>query len=291
MTGTWSSSGTWSASSTNSLSIRVTPPVSDNPLLVGDGPPECSSSTALSVLPGYIFDVNGYYRDLGVATHATRKQLRLAYQAKNGQSSVRLTYVLSQLLNPEVRREYDLMPLGSVFMDEYVLDALNRKLKDEMSRRMAHLHDVGVNMDEVDTTAVERDILADLGYQVADESLPDTPDEVVDDTPDPVQDEPDPAKFEYAFYAWRTHPRLDAPEQMREWQHQLVRALSNEGVALRFAVGVHGIPHPWVQATVGYRTVFFIGKDEDPTPELAAAVARRVRLDREAAAPPTLTGR
>lgn len=294
MTGTWSG---WGATASSNATIRWAPPppVNDNPSLVGDGPPECSSSTVLSVVPAYIHDVNGYYRELGVPTNATRKQLRMAYQAKDGQSSPRLTYIFRQLLNPETRRAYDLVPFGELFMDAYVLDMLKRRMHAERSRRMSHLADLGVNLDDVSQESIERDILAEMGYMDPDEkpvqTPDDTPSEVVDEDPEPGQDDPDPAKFEYSFYAWRTRPRPDAPEKMREWQHQLVRALSKEGLTLRFAVGVHGQPNPWLSAEVGYRTVFFLGADEEPTPALAEALALRVRLDREAAAPPNLTGR
>lgn len=247
---------------------------------MGSGPAECSSCTELSVVPAWVHDVNGYYRELGVHPKATRKELREAYQAKDGQSSVRLTYIIRQLLDPEVRREYDLTPLGEVFMDDYVRDALNRIMHDQLSRRMADLAAMGVDTEGLDTTSITRDIYAEMGYMDEDD---DTPVEVVDSTPTGGQDEASPAKFEYAYYLWATRLREDSATAARlaTWQQVLVSAFSREGVHIKFAVGLHGKPHRWVQGLVGYRTVFFLNREEEPTEELARDVALRVRLDRE----------
>lgn len=249
----------------------------DDPILEGTGPAECSSCTALSVLPAVIWDVNGYYRDLGVSPHASRKDLRLAYQEADGQSSVRLTYVIKQLLNPAVRFEYDCTPLGEVFMDDYVRDLINRKIKDEMSKRMARLHDMGVDTDLVDAESLERDVAHEMGWDMED----DTPVDVVDETTSIGQDDARPAKFSYAYYLWAMQRSTDAATDhdrlvtLAEWQRQLVSALSREGVQMTFAVGLHGKPNRWVQGQIAYRTVFFLSRWEEPSAELATEVAKR----------------
>lgn len=264
-------------------------PDPDQPLLNGIGPAECSSCTELSVLPVWIWDTNRYYRDLGVDPRASRKELREAYQAKDGQSSVRLTYVLSQLLNPAVRFAYDCTPLGELFFDEYIRDMLNRIAKARMSKRMADLARQGADLDMVDDTSLLRDIFAEMGVETEDreagaDHFHDTPPEVVDEPPSSREDEQRPAKFEYSYYLWRTRLRDPAlgHERLSQWQRFLVSAFAREGVRLRFAIGFHGhYPQRWLKADIGFRQVFFLNIDEVPTEELARDVALRVRLDRD----------
>lgn len=254
------------------------PPPSDDPRLQGSGPPECSSCTELSVQPAHIWDVNGYYRDLGVPTDATRKQMRLAYQAQDGPNDKRLTYVFKQLLNPETRRLYDLTPLGELFMDDYVREILNRIAKARMSERMAAMAAAGALPSEADEEAMMGDIYGQMGFEVQD---PDTPSEMVDQGAPEGEDDHRPAKFEYSYYLWRTRLRED-PLTLRTlalWQRYLVSALAREGVKIKFAVGYHGEPNRWIQATVGYRTVFFLSTGHAPTEDLAADVARQVKKD------------
>lgn len=284
--GTWSSGTSSTQWPTTATSIgAATWRQEENPSLVGRGPVECSSCTELSVLPDVIWDVNGYYRELGVSPRATRKDLRLAYQAKDGQNSARLTYIFRQLLNPKTRFEYDCTPLGELFFDDYVRDMLNRRMKDRLSQRMADLANVGVDLDQIDDSALARDIYAEMGLEVSD----DTPAQTVDGGPGTGQDEPSPAKFEYAYYLWATRLREDPLllSSLAEWQRFLVSALAREGVKIKFAVGLHGKPNRWVQAQVGYRTVFFLNINDVPTEDLARDVAVRVRLDREQQTPRT----
>lgn len=254
-------------------------PVDDRPALMGSGPAECSSCTQLSVVPLNIFDVNGYYRELGVDPRATRKELREAYQAKHGQSSSRLTYIIKQLLDPATRFAYDCTPLGEAFIDRYVEEMVKRKIKTRVSERMQNLHDLGVDLDGVDAGSLEDDVASEMGFGLKE----DTPDETVDADLSEGEDDASPAKFEYSYYLWKTRSRQDLcpTDLMVKWQRFLVSALAREGVTLRFAVGLHGDPYRWVEGLVGYRTVFFLSVQEEPTEELAGEVARRVRLDRE----------
>lgn len=255
------------------------PPVTEQrPRLVGDGPAECSSCTELSVLPYIVWDVNRYYAELGVFPWATRRELREAYQAKRGQDNARLTYVIKQLLDPVVRREYDSMPYGSVYMDRYVQEALKRQMLDTKSDRMQALHDLGVDLDSVDGEAIERDIYAEMGLMVEPE---DTPLEMVDSGASEAQDGPRPADpFLYAYYLYKVaFPGRETVSRLSEWQRFLVSALAREGINITFAVGLHGDPHPCVYAEVGYRKVFFLSDRQVPTEELAARAAGQYRKD------------
>jgi hypothetical protein len=227
-------------------------------------------------MPERIWDVNGYYRELGVATDATRKQLRLAYQAKDGQSSERLTYIITQLLNPEVRFAYDCAPPGEPFLDKYVWEQIRARMKDRISDAMQRMHDLGVDLDLVNDEALERDVAAEMGFRPVEE---DTPSEVVDSDPSSGQDDPDrPAKFEYSYYLWNTRSRQDDRlGRLAEWQQMLVSAFSREGLRITFAVGIHGgHPSTWIEAEVGYRKVLFLREGLEPTIELAEVVAKTI---------------
>ena len=250
------------------------------PRLEGAGPAECSSCTALSVLPGVIWDVNGYYRELGVSPHATRRELREAYMAKDGQSSARLTYIMKQLVNREIRFAYDCVPLGEVFVDAYVAEALKREAMKRKSKRMQDLHDAGADMDRVDPEGVERDVYAEMGF---DESFFDTPSETVDGDIGSGQDQPRPAdRFSYAYYLYRVHSWI-SPEDIKrlgDWQRFLVTAFAREGITHQFSVGFHGnSPHRWLFTAVGARKAFLLGYLVDPDELLAAQAAQQYRRD------------
>src|SRR5687768_9235720 len=68
----------------------------ETPVRLGWGPARWSTCTALVPVERVCHDVNGYYRELGVDWRASRKELMQAYMEKDGQSSVRQTYVFKQ---------------------------------------------------------------------------------------------------------------------------------------------------------------------------------------------------
>jgi hypothetical protein len=257
---------------------------------VGDGPVQCSSSTELSVWPSIIHDVNGYYRELGVTPWATRRELREAYQAKGGPDDVRLTYIFGQLLNKEVRRAYDSMGFGEVFMDQYVRDEIKRFMLARKSERMQDLHDLGVNLDDVDEGSLERDIYSQMGIDTEPDGVPkesrDTPLETVDEKQIEAQDVSRPAtQFPYAYYLYKVSlPGREVVSRLQDWQRFLIAALAREGIRTQFAVGLHGEPHRWMYAQVGYRKVFFLADHQMPTEELATMAAQQVRQDLDPAA-------
>lgn len=255
------------------------PPRTDLPQLVGDGPPECSSSTELSVLPYIVWDVNNYYAELGVPFWANRRQLREAYQAKDGPNDARLTYILKQLVNAEIRRAYDMMPFGSVFMDRYVADALKKQMLHHKAERMQNLRDLGVDMDAVNEESIERDIYHEMGVLPDDQEDGDTPPETVDEVLKKAQDVARPAtRFPYAYYLYKVRfPGRELVQRLEEWQRFLVSALAREGIRIHFAVGLHGEPSRWLLAQVGYRKAFFLSVEHMPSAEMAALVAKQYR--------------
>jgi hypothetical protein len=88
-----------------------------DPHEAGTGVPWCSTSTALVKVPELVWDVNGYYRALGVPTSASRADIRRAYQRLGGQDDWWLTMAVSVLLGTE-RIRYDATPLGRLYWDE-----------------------------------------------------------------------------------------------------------------------------------------------------------------------------
>jgi len=70
------------------------------------------------------WDVNGYYRSLGIGypfVHVTVKEIREAYLALDGPNDARLTQAFTTFLDPAAKAVYDAMPLGQRYPDPYVL--------------------------------------------------------------------------------------------------------------------------------------------------------------------------
>lgn len=261
---------------------RPDPPDDSDPLLVGRGPVEASTCVALEgPLPLHIWDVNGYYRDLGVHPRATRKELMRAYQAHGNNPSARVTYVFKQLLETSIRRAYDLMPLGEQFIDQYVMDEVHRQVKMEMSRQFARNNiqcerDIFANIKDPDYD----EILNQMGFRKVPE---DNPGESLDTTPDDNETPKEPAErrgqretvFAYSYYLWRS--KCDDHERLARWQEHLISALVERGIQTRIAVGYLGrMAHPMAVGTVGTRVVVFLNEDEVPDSDLAHRAADRV---------------
>lgn len=245
----------------------------DDPILFGNGPATCSTSTALARALEICWDVNGYYRSLGVHWKATRKELRLAYQRINGQESRYLTYVLKQLLNEEKRATYDRMPLGEQFLDDkYVQEALKRMAAKKAQERSEQ---------GVPTTA--SDVLDEMGYDLHldPQGGEDSPEEVLDDDRSKRSNVSDPGStldsWAFSYYLWRS---ADIAEHARlaRWQELLVSAMSRKGVVIQLAVGIFGKQdHRFVTAVVdGNRVIMLNEQNLEPDDELAEAAVEAV---------------
>lgn len=247
----------------------------NEPYKVGRGPVECSTSTALAPLPEWCWDVNGYYRTLGVHWKATRKQLREAYQALDGQSSVYLTYVMTQLVNTAVRKAYDLAPPGEPFLDDiYVQERLKQKAAAEARRR---------TMAGDYTTA--KDVIEE-DYKF----IPDAPSEGVDEAPaidqgapdDELSDPDETVPWTYSYFLWKSRYG-EASERMARWQALLIREIADRQEVVRLAVGSVGrMAHPYIVGSVSDQFVIFLNDKEEPTAEVASSAADALlRLIRE----------
>ena len=245
-------------------------PALDRPVLVGDGPAECSTSVALVSHPLVIFDTNGYYRALGVDPRCSRKELRRAYMEKEGFRSDHLTYIMTVLCNPERRRKYDCTPLGALFVDMWIEEAdLKRKaarIFADVVERIARYKQFGVDIDE--HQAFE-ELDAEGRWNDDEEDFIEALDTFVI-----KRQYGDPSGWNWSFYTWRVeHHQV---EVLQKWQEALVSALSVQRPLHRFAVGIYdGHQGSWSVQQVGLRTVIFLSEEADPVYDVYAEEVAR----------------
>lgn len=241
---------------------------------VGNGPAECSTSRDLVLdRPVFAWDVNGYYRLLGIPfpyVNATSGVLSRSYVASGGQEDPRATYYLKQLLHKGIRAEYDAMLLGEEYLnDTYVQDAIKARAAVEASRRTA----AGVY------TKAD-DVLDDWGLKI----IPDGDTPGVDSAPVPRQDELaaekfDPIEWVYSYWTWRAPVLVDLA-RLERWQAFLVSALSEAGHRVALTVGVMG--HQPQNYAIGHhdqRWIVYLNSKVEPTREMAVNAAAALISD------------
>lgn len=258
----------------------------ERPLRVGAGPDQCSPSLRLQeARPLLAWDPNRYYRDLGISwpyVDATRGDLRRGFYAVHGHSSPWLTYCLSQLLNPQVRAEYDALPLGERYLDDkYVQEEMKAKAAAEASRRSERGKDTHAE-----------DVLDEWGYVLRPEASDDLVAKEDDDTEDLDTDrskrfdedahQGPGADWGYSYYLWRTHKRDS--QMLSAWQSALISAPGAQEMLPAFAVGLLGRePNEYAIAQVNDTWVVFINHKAQVTSDLALAAAtalhRQIRED------------
>ncbi|MFH8483128.1 hypothetical protein [Streptomyces sp. NPDC018055] len=228
-----------------------------------------STSTALVPhRPGalVVYDVNGYYRALGVHVRATRRELGDAYRATGGQDPY-VTYAFRQLLNPRTRAAYDAAPPGEPFPDRYVYDEILRRA----ALRAAYENQVS----GTEKTAV--DILESHGIvppkptsEFLDSTEPDSFDE--SRTRDRQPSIRPPAPWLYSYLQLAT--TCDDVARLAQWQEGISRTLTLHGTCPQFAVGFHAASdQPYLVATELGPPVFFLHESAMVTGELIAAAA------------------
>lgn len=251
----------------------------ETPALGCSGVPYRSTCTELEPWPSIVWDVNGYYHALGVGFRASRRQLAEGYRVNGGPDDARLTYYFQQLLDSEVRRAYDAMPLGSTFMDRYVEDAIRIKAH-EMSAR---LRESGMDISP-------EDILLDMGF-VPKEELPNesgevdtsSEDEQTEGAVEEREQDADPEPWPYAYYLWSVKAKDSRDhdiEHMARWQDLIAQECTRKGLRIAFAVGLMGAQREGSRVatmSVGGVTVAFIEQSAvDQMDELARLVVQRL---------------
>jgi hypothetical protein len=213
------------------------------------GPLDISTCTDLAVIHRPVWDVNHYYRSLGIEApyKPTKKELRIAYQAVNGQDDERLTYYFKQLLDPEIRKAYDWMPLGSRYQDKYVIEEGMRKLSEKASE---------VSQESGKMVTIE-DLISDF-----ERDSPTRPKEL----------DSKYLNWEWSFYLCNSR-KYDI-EALAEWQSLLVSAFAKRDIRWKISVGYIGnTKAPYVVRSHEGRVVFFLNENKTPTPELAKQAA------------------
>lgn len=229
------------------------------PVRLGKGPLTWSTSTALVPVERVCYDVNGYYRELGVHWRASRRELMQAYQVLDGQSSARLTFVFKQLLDPEVRDRYDRMPEGSTFLDDYT---------DHELKRRAH-RAAGERSGRGEIVSAE-EVLDEWGYLLVDDVELDSVRSIGKDQKRP--DEP----WDYSYYAWKTSSYLPDQHRLRRWQELLSTAASRRGVCPPVIIGTTALSdQPFKLEDVNGSMVIFFSEETTPTPSIADDVIDR----------------
>lgn len=245
--------------------------VLDVPRIVGLGPVECSTCTDVALLPEVVWDTNRYYRELGFVSPymPTKKELRLAFQEKDGPNNPWLMMAFQVLINARTRLNYDTTPLGERYLDTFTQEALKKEAVKEAVRRRQESGQ--------DTEAKE--VLQEWGIGVA----PKDQDSYGEDSSTPEDTTPsDPSarqnRWRWSYYRWRSFE--DDTQRLGHWQQLLVSAFAARKMQRRFSVGFFGKqPHRCLSAQVDGRHVFFLHEDEMPDRELAEHIVMQVLLD------------
>jgi hypothetical protein len=228
----------------------------ERPARLGWGPDRWSTSMALVPVERVCHDVNGYYRELGVDWRATKKELREAYQALDGQSSTRLTYVFKQLLDPVTREAYDRAQKGEVFLDDYTEEDLKRRAHREAAERSQRLGQ----------TVTSDEVLDEWGYVDLDEEEVDSVKAVRQDRTRRRAEQ-----WNYSYYAWRTKSFVQDEARLQEWQLLLSAEASRQGSHPEMGIGVTSVSdQPYMMDYVHGRPVLFFSTETEPDQGIAS---------------------
>lgn len=214
------------------------------------GEMEFTTAQALVRWPYVIWDVNAYYAQLGVDPHATKAQIRQAYFDKKGWESVRLTYVMRQLLDPKVRKDYDSCRQGSIFFDRYYAEQAKARVLED------HRQAYGRSLDFEESQAEGAEIIDFSDYANKEVNLE------AGTIPHLAEAR---GGWRWGYYLWKT-AAYDI-DKLSLWQQSLCVAFGDS--PRRFCVGLMAGDDLVKLVQVGYHQVAFINVTADPTPILA----------------------
>lgn len=243
----------------------------ESPHVTGFGPVECSTCTDLALVPEIVWDTNYYYRKLGFSFPymPTKKELRLAFQERDGANNAWLMMAFKTLVNDKMRLIYDLTPLGQYFLDAEKQEALKKEAIREAVRRRQ----------ESGQDTVAEEVLEEwgLGVEPEQESRYGEDSSTPEDTP--LSDPPSRVyPWRWSYYLWRSS-EWDT-QRLGLWQQLLVSAFAARKMRRTFSVGYFGKqPHRCLTAQVDGRQVLFLHEDQWPDEELANHMVMQVLLD------------
>lgn len=238
----------------------------ENPMLFGRADmADVSTCTDLTIQPDVIWDVNGYYRAIGVPfphRPVSKRSLVTAHRAAGGLDERWKTYALQQLLDPVTRADYDSTPLGQPYLDDYWNEWLHNEATKAAFRRVANGE---LTMEDVDEGAAEKIVRDEWKIALA------------GDDPSPPERRPPTARLSWSYYLWRCSYRatLQCQPRLDTWRTLLVEAFRDRAMSLKFRVGIMGKqPHPWTRIEWDGHLILFLSKDQEPTKEYAAQAAK-----------------
>lgn len=211
------------------------------PRAVKLGPMEFPLHGTMERWPSVIYDVNAYYATLGVSPRASRREIREAYSAKKGWKFERLTYIVKQLLDSEVRRAYDACLPGSRFFDRYMQDYVKSQILAD------HRQETGRTMDTDEVEAIDWEKLSNTSIVLDGSSESGYP------------------RWRWGFYLWKVG-EYDIP-LLTEWMRCLCSVYA--GYDGHLSVGLMDGEEEVALVTVGYRPVAFINVNSKPSTQLA----------------------
>jgi hypothetical protein len=252
-------------------------PTRDGVLLpAGHGPDAATSCTALARSPGICWDVCGYYARLGISWTATKKQIRdalLERGATRGAGNASLIYAATQLLDDELRRRYDRMPLGGLFLEDKDVTA---RLKAAAQRAASAMAARGYPQ------MTPEDVLGSWGYAVRPGGGPQG-EGSGQSAPRPA---PPPRPGDHTgmvsaagwlvHWTWYRDPDVTdwyglRPGWLETWQLLLIAEFARRGMTVRFAVGLTNTGSFAIRTAPDPRTLVVLLGEGEPSPELAAA--------------------
>lgn len=219
--------------------------------------PTFSTGAALLPWPLQVWDVNGYYRDLGVRPGASKDEIVQAYIALGPEPPSRQTYCIKQLLDPEIRARYDSCQLGELFFDQHLQDVVMRRAKAEAAEAIAKGEADEDDLESMDLSDVLNSVIA-----------------MLDSPAKTGKDDRSTASDLWGYFLWRS-VRSDT-EPLARWRALLSEVWWERGRTESLAVGFVGGEIPWQVEQVGKVRVVFISDSAEPTRALADQVAQAI---------------
>lgn len=216
------------------------------PGVVPLGPRSWSTDTTLTTRDLVIcWDVNRYYRDLGLEWpyRQTTTQIRRVFMEGNGHADARKVHCFTRLIDPNIRAEYDALPLGEVMEDHYTY----------IERRRAS---VG-STEGVDNPEPE---VQDEEHSAAKEHLDSSEDDYL-----------------YSVYLWKTE--LFDRKALHRWQSLILEAAREQGRNFQVSLGVmEQEPSSWMVGSVGTNApLVLVDRYAQPTMMEARRIVENLR--------------
>lgn len=227
-------------------------------------PTRASSCGDVAVQPSWVWDACAYYFRLRVHWSATRRELRLAYLALDPQEQdTHLKYCLIQLMDPVIRRAYDRVPLGGVFLwDRDIAAQIKRAAAAESARRMSE-----------GTEATIDDVMDEMGFrqrpreEVYEEAREPSP-EASRQLPEASEQRWTVRWGHYVLHGPQGFPAAD-PAALEAWQGAVAAALRGHGIVTGFAVAQGSEGDPLVLRNINEPCIFVL-TEKGTSPEKAS---------------------